>query len=76
MTDKTYTDFGLKFTGKVAIVIDIEGFSPMSINLNDKQLTSDLVKFLLDNMSEDDMNVNVSTKAMEKRYIKIIEEIE
>jgi hypothetical protein len=46
----------LNFTGKTTIEIELEESSPIIFHINDKQLTTMLFKFILDNC-EDEIQV-------------------
>jgi hypothetical protein len=64
----------LNFTGKATLIIELEEFGPMTIGINDLDLVTDLVKFIMDN-SEDDFNVEPSDDEMTKRYQQVLDEI-
>jgi hypothetical protein len=74
MTDETEEDFMLKLTGKTTIIFELEEFNPISIGINDIELSTKLIKFLLDN-SVEDFNVEVSTDEMIERHRKVLDEI-
>jgi hypothetical protein len=64
----------LKFTGKATLILELEDFGPMTIGINDLELVTDLVKFVIEN-SEDEFNVEASDDEMIKRYHQVLGEI-
>jgi hypothetical protein len=64
----------LNFTGKATLILELEEFGPMTIGINDLDLVTDLVKFIMDN-SEDEFNVEPSDDEMTKRYQQVLDEI-
>jgi hypothetical protein len=74
MTDETKDGLELRFTGKATILFELEEFNPISIGINDIELSTKLIKFLLDN-SVEDFNVEVSTDEMNERHRKVLYEI-
>lgn len=69
-------NFELKFTGKASLVVELEGYTPMSISFNDKDLLMSVTKLLLDGIKDDGTTIIATTDAMVEHYNKIIGEIE
>jgi hypothetical protein len=76
MSDTDKKPYELKLTGKVNIVIEVEEFNPISININNKELAMELVRMLIDNTDDEGVSLKVSTEEMNERYTQIIGEIE
>jgi hypothetical protein len=69
---KTPKPFKLDFTGKMVLLVDLDGYGPMEIRADDKELVAEVMKLIIErtgNVSD----VNTFTKAETKKLKKYVE---
>lgn len=66
----------LKFTGKMSVLIELEGFGPMQWRVNDFDTTMKVVKVILDETDNKSTFVDSYDKKEQKTFEKILGEIE
>jgi hypothetical protein len=68
-------EFHLKFTGKMSILIELEGHGPLEFRVNDLQVVKDAVQIILDH-TNNKTPVNSYGKREQKTMQKILDGIE
>lgn len=68
-------DIELIFTGKMTILIEVEGHGPIQYNVNDLQVVKDVVGIILD-ATDHKTPVNSYDKREEKKLRKILDGFE
>jgi len=62
----------LKFTGKMSILIELEGSGPMQWRVNDKDMTQEVVRVILSHMNNT-MPIDSYDTKEQKTFTKILE---
>lgn len=68
-------EFKMKFTGKMTMIVELEGHGPLVYNVNDLQVVSKAVKVILDEV-RNTTPVNSYNKKEEAKFKKILESFE
>lgn len=72
---KKMDELKLQFTGKMTMIIELEGHGPLIYNVNDLSTVSKAVKVILDSMNNT-TPVNSYNKREEVKFKKILESFE
>ena len=72
---KKNDEFHLKFTGKMSMIIELEGHGPLIYNINDLAVVSKAVKVILDSV-DNTTPVNSYNKREEGKFRRILESFE
>ena len=64
----------LDFTGKMVLLVDLHGYSPIEIRADDKELVTNVMKIIIEH-SGNVSDVNTFTKTEEKKLKKYVEGI-
>lgn len=67
-------DFKVELTGKMTLLIEQEGYGPIQISVNDKDIVIQVLRKLLD-MDGNIMNVNSYNARTQKTFEKMLSEI-
>jgi len=62
----------LDFTGKMVLLVDLHGYSPIELRTDDKELVTEVMKLIIDRMGNVS-DVDTFTKAEEKKLKKYVE---
>lgn len=68
-------DIKLQFTGKMTMIIELEGHGPLIYNVNDLQTVSKAVKVILDT-ADNTTPVNSYNKREERTFRKLLDGFE
>jgi hypothetical protein len=69
---ETVDSLKLDFTGKMVVVIDLEGYGPMELKVDDKEVTLAVIKLILD-LTGNVSTVDSYTTAEGKKLKKMLE---
>jgi hypothetical protein len=72
---KSEKELNLKFTGKMSILIELEGHGPLEFRVNDLQVVKDAVQVILDH-TNNKTPVNSYDKREQKTMQKLLDGIE
>jgi hypothetical protein len=64
----------LDFTGKMVLLVDLHGYSPIELRTDDKELVTEVMKLIIERMGNVS-DVDTFTKAEEKKLKKYVEGI-
>lgn len=74
MSKKKPSDFKLDLTGKMTILIELNGHGPIQISVNDKNTVVEVIRTLLD-MGGSIMDVDSYDKRTQKKFEKLLGEV-
>lgn len=74
MVKKKPSDFKLDLTGKMTILIELNGHGPIQISVNDKNTVVEVIRTLLD-MGGSIMDVDSYDKRTQKKFEKLLGEV-
>jgi hypothetical protein len=71
---KKSSSFKLDLTGKMTILIELDGYGPLQINVNNKDTVVEVIRMLLD-MGGSIMDVDSYDKKTQKKFEKLLGEV-
>lgn len=74
MSKKKPSDFKLDLTGKMTILIELNGHGPIQISVNDRDTVVEVIRTLLD-MGGSIMDVDSYDKRTQKKFEKLLGEV-
>lgn len=71
---KKSSSFKLDLTGKMTILIELDGYGPLQISVNNKDTVVEVIRMLLD-MGGSIMDVDSYDKKTQKKFEKLLGEV-